>query len=112
MVYSTSYHEIVKVIRNNKGYFRYSYGYNSWRDPIKPTQILTKLCKDGKVDGPHYQPGKVRVGNRIFTGTVDHTDDQGKHCLLQATLKTQSDQFHRCGICVMAGNFNKDECRM
>ncbi|XP_056017603.1 otoferlin-like isoform X2 [Ostrea edulis] len=52
------------------------YGYNAWRDPIKPTQILTKLCKDGKVDGPHYQPGKVRVGNRIFTGTVDHTDDQ------------------------------------
>lgn len=56
-----------------------SYGYNAWRDPMKPTLILAKLCKEGKVDGPHYQPGKVRVGNRIFTGTVDHTDDQGEY---------------------------------
>lgn len=46
---------------------------------MKPTLILAKLCKEGKVDGPHYQPGKVRVGNRIFTGTVDHTDDQGEY---------------------------------
>nr|CAD7258972.1 unnamed protein product [Timema shepardi] len=30
------------------------YGYNQWRDPMKPTQILTKLCKDGKIDGPIY----------------------------------------------------------
>ena len=24
-------------------------GYNEWRDPMKPSQILTKLCKEGKV---------------------------------------------------------------
>nr|CAD7193654.1 unnamed protein product [Timema douglasi] len=33
------------------------YGYNQWRDPMKPTQILTKLCKDGKIDGPIYTNG-------------------------------------------------------
>ena len=60
-------------------FFLCSAGYNAWRDPMKPTQILSKLCKDGHVDGPHYQPGKVRVGNRIFTGTIDHTDDQGEY---------------------------------
>ena len=55
-------------------------GYNAWRDPLKPTQILAKLCKDGKVDGPHYQPGKVRVANRIFTAPIDdlEDDDGGK----------------------------------
>ncbi len=51
-------------------------GYNTWRDPSKPTQILQKLCKDGKVDGPHFQPGKVRVGNRIFTAPVDESEDE------------------------------------
>uniref|UniRef100_A0A8C9VL99 Otoferlin n=1 Tax=Scleropages formosus TaxID=113540 RepID=A0A8C9VL99_SCLFO len=44
------------------------YGYNAWRDPMKPTQILTKLCKDSKVDGPHYGPGgRVKVANRKQT---------------------------------------------
>uniref|UniRef100_A0A671V9P9 Otoferlin n=1 Tax=Sparus aurata TaxID=8175 RepID=A0A671V9P9_SPAAU len=38
------------------------HGYNVWRDPMKPSQILAKLCKEGKTDGPHYGPGgKVKV---------------------------------------------------
>uniref|UniRef100_A0A8C7D4M8 Otoferlin n=1 Tax=Oncorhynchus kisutch TaxID=8019 RepID=A0A8C7D4M8_ONCKI len=38
------------------------HGYNVWRDPLKPTQILAKLCKEGKLDGPHYGPGgRVKV---------------------------------------------------
>jgi hypothetical protein len=37
---------------------------------MKPTQVLAKMCKDGKVDGPHYQTGKVRVANRIFTAHI------------------------------------------
>ncbi|XP_071147847.1 otoferlin-like isoform X5 [Mytilus edulis] len=51
-------------------------GYNAWRDPMKPTQALAKLCKDGKIDGPHYQPGKVRVANRIFTQPLVANDDE------------------------------------
>ena len=31
-------------------------GYNEWRDPMKPSQILTKLCKEGKVGA-----AKVRI---------------------------------------------------
>ncbi|XP_014771959.1 otoferlin isoform X1 [Octopus bimaculoides] len=52
-------------------------GYNVWRDPMKPTQILGKLCKEGKVDGPHYNPGKVRVANRIFTAPMEVEDENG-----------------------------------
>ena len=54
-----------------------SEGYNGWRDPMKPTQILTKLCKEGKVDGPYYHPGKARVGNRIFTAPIEY-EEPGK----------------------------------
>ena len=45
-------------------YFRC--GYNQWRDPMKPVQLLTKLCKEGKLDGPHFTDGKVRVGEKTF----------------------------------------------
>ena len=34
-------------------------GYNKWRDPMKPSQILTKLCKEGKIDGPHFSYNRV-----------------------------------------------------
>ncbi|KAG8011347.1 Otoferlin [Nibea albiflora] len=54
------------------------HGYNVWRDPLKPSQILTKLCKDGKIDGPHYGPGgKVKVANRIFLGPTEIEDENG-----------------------------------
>lgn len=43
---------------------------------MKPTLILSKLCKEGKVDGPHYQPGKVRVANRIFTVPLEALEDE------------------------------------
>nr|CAD7457540.1 unnamed protein product [Timema tahoe] len=51
-----------------------SYGYNQWRDPMKPTQILTKLCKDGKIDGPIYTNGKVKVGRQAFYLQTDEAD--------------------------------------
>ncbi|KAM8725465.1 otoferlin isoform 13-T13 [Acanthopagrus schlegelii] len=54
------------------------HGYNVWRDPMKPSQILAKLCKEGKIDGPHYGPGgKVKVANRIFTGPTEIEDENG-----------------------------------
>ena len=46
--------------------FLFRCGYNQWRDPMKPVQLLTKLCKEGKVDGPHFAMGKVRVGDMTF----------------------------------------------
>lgn len=59
--------------------FPASHGYNIWRDPMKPTQILAKLCKDGKIDGPHYGPGgKVKVANRIFLGPTEIEDENGR----------------------------------
>ncbi|GCB65661.1 hypothetical protein scyTo_0000450 [Scyliorhinus torazame] len=54
------------------------HGYNMWRDPVKPTQLLTKLCKEGKVDGPHFGPGgRAKVANRVFTGPTEIEDENG-----------------------------------
>lgn len=39
---------------------------------MKPTQILAKLCKDGKIDNPVYGSGKVKVGRHTFS--VRHED--------------------------------------
>uniref|UniRef100_A0A8C7T8N5 C2 domain-containing protein n=1 Tax=Oncorhynchus mykiss TaxID=8022 RepID=A0A8C7T8N5_ONCMY len=61
------------------------HGYNVWRDPLKPTQILAKLCKEGKLDGPHYGPGgRVKVANRVFMGPTEIDDENG--------LKKQTDE--------------------
>uniref|UniRef100_A0A452RP75 Otoferlin n=1 Tax=Ursus americanus TaxID=9643 RepID=A0A452RP75_URSAM len=55
------------------------HGYNIWRDPMKPSQILTRLCKEGKVDGPHFgPPGRVKVSNHVFTGPSEIEDENGQ----------------------------------
>uniref|UniRef100_A0AAV2K3P4 C2 domain-containing protein n=2 Tax=Knipowitschia caucasica TaxID=637954 RepID=A0AAV2K3P4_KNICA len=52
-------------------------GYNAWRDCLKPSEILTKLCKDNALPGPHFEPGRITVGDKVFTGTtvVMHEDE-------------------------------------
>ncbi|XP_075991116.1 otoferlin-like [Anticarsia gemmatalis] len=49
-------------------------GYNRWRDAMKPTQILAKLCKDGKLDPPIYEYGRVKVGRTVFNMPMDDTE--------------------------------------
>lgn len=49
---------------------------------MKPSQILTRLCKEGKVDGPHFgPPGRVKVSNRVFTGPSEIEDENGNGML-------------------------------
>ncbi|XP_055284520.1 fer-1-like protein 6 [Moschus berezovskii] len=50
-------------------------GYNAWRDTSKPTEILTKLCKDSKLDGPYFRPGKIQIGNQVFSGKTTFTKE-------------------------------------
>ena len=57
-------------------------GYNQWRDPMKPVQLLTKLCKEGKLDGPHFSDGKVRVGEKTFTLQKDSVMGKNQQNLL------------------------------
>ncbi|XP_043565934.1 fer-1-like protein 4 [Chiloscyllium plagiosum] len=48
------------------GHRQLQQGYNAWRDCLKPSQILTKLCKDLQLSEPEYRIGEVKVNNKIF----------------------------------------------
>uniref|UniRef100_A0A8C2PEZ1 C2 domain-containing protein n=1 Tax=Capra hircus TaxID=9925 RepID=A0A8C2PEZ1_CAPHI len=50
-------------------------GYNAWRDTSKPTEILAKLCKDSKLDGPYFRPGKIQIGNQVFSGKTTFIEE-------------------------------------
>ncbi|XP_059528772.1 fer-1-like protein 6 isoform X2 [Myotis daubentonii] len=50
-------------------------GYNAWRDTSKPTEILAKLCKDNKLDGPYFHPGKIQIGSQVFSGKTVFTEE-------------------------------------
>ncbi|KAB1275305.1 Otoferlin [Camelus dromedarius] len=57
---------------------RVGHGCNIWQDLMKPSQILTHLCKEGKVDGPHFSPpGRVKVSDCVSTGPSEIEDDNG-----------------------------------
>ena len=63
-------------------------GYNEWRDPMKPTQILTKLCKEGKIDGPHFNRNKVTVGDKVFTvNSFKSISESPSTCKIQVCSK-------------------------
>lgn len=53
----------------------YSEGYNAWRDCMKPTELLTKLCKENRLSVPRFQPGRITVGNKVFTGKTLFMDE-------------------------------------
>ncbi|KAG0439507.1 hypothetical protein HPB47_016617, partial [Ixodes persulcatus] len=55
-----------------------TYGPNQWRDPLRPIQVLAKLCRDTKLDGPHFAPNRVRVGNKTFTFRSDMEEEDSK----------------------------------
>ncbi|XP_066434907.1 fer-1-like protein 6 isoform X2 [Eleutherodactylus coqui] len=52
-------------------------GYNAWRDSTKPSEILTRLCKDNKLPAPVFLPGQIQIGSKVFPGqTVFDEDDE------------------------------------
>ncbi|KAF0043999.1 hypothetical protein F2P81_003157 [Scophthalmus maximus] len=81
------------------------HGYNVWRDPMKPTQILAKLCKDGKLDGPHYGPGgRVKVENRVFMAQTEIEDENG--------LKKQTDEHLALTVLKHWGEIPRVGCKL
>lgn len=63
-VYETLVSLFSNLFSNHFHYF--SVGPNQWRDSMKPTQILAKLCKDHKISGPNISGPKVKVGQTTF----------------------------------------------
>ncbi|EZA59254.1 Otoferlin, partial [Ooceraea biroi] len=80
-------------------------GYNKWRDAMKPTQILSKLCKDGKMDGPVYSHGRVTIGRKTFSLSNEemefyvHTKGMEEHLAL--AVLHQWNAFPRIGCALV-----------
>lgn len=68
---------------------------------MKPSQILAKLCKEGKLEAPQYGPGgKVKVANRIFFGAAEIEDESGT----VAAVLCYSSCFAHCFSCLLLTN--------
>uniref|UniRef100_UPI003AADEC2C fer-1-like protein 6 n=1 Tax=Centroberyx gerrardi TaxID=166262 RepID=UPI003AADEC2C len=63
-------------------------GYNAWRDSLKPSELLSQLCRDSRLDEPHFRPGRVTVADRVFTGrTLFMDEDQPVESYEHLSLK-------------------------
>ncbi|KAM8858333.1 fer-1-like protein 6 [Synchiropus picturatus] len=63
-------------------------GYNAWRDCLKPSELLAKLCKDNNLDPPDFSPGRITVADKVFTGkTLFMNEDQPVESYEQLSLK-------------------------
>ncbi|XP_028291408.1 fer-1-like protein 6 isoform X2 [Gouania willdenowi] len=43
-------------------------GYNAWRDSLKPSELLSKLCRDNGLEPPLFSPGRITVADKVFIG--------------------------------------------
>uniref|UniRef100_A0A8C4ZD49 C2 domain-containing protein n=1 Tax=Gadus morhua TaxID=8049 RepID=A0A8C4ZD49_GADMO len=50
-------------------------GYNAWRDSLKPSELLAKLCRDSHLEEPLFRPGRITVGDKVFTGKTVFMDE-------------------------------------
>ncbi|XP_033842448.1 fer-1-like protein 6 [Periophthalmus magnuspinnatus] len=63
-------------------------GYNAWRDCLKPSEILSKLCRENGLSGPSFAPGRITIGEKVFTGaTVFMHDEEPKESYEDLSLK-------------------------
>lgn len=44
---------------------------------MRPSQVLSKFCKDYHIEGPFYMPGQVRVGGKCFLLPPDDEKSAG-----------------------------------
>ncbi|XP_067460357.1 fer-1-like protein 6 [Thunnus thynnus] len=63
-------------------------GYNAWRDCLKPSELLSKLCRENGLDGPHFRPGRITLADKVFAGkTLFMHEDEPVECYEHLSLK-------------------------
>ncbi|KAE8299645.1 Fer-1-like protein 6 [Larimichthys crocea] len=63
-------------------------GYNAWRDCLKPSELLSKLCRDNGLEDPLFSPGRITVAEKVFTGkTLFMNEDEPVECYENLSLK-------------------------
>ncbi|XP_029967575.1 fer-1-like protein 6 isoform X2 [Salarias fasciatus] len=63
-------------------------GYNAWRDCLKPSELLSKMCRENGLEGPTFRPGRITVADKVFTGkTLFMDEDQPVESYEHLSLK-------------------------
>ncbi|XP_068602838.1 fer-1-like protein 6 [Brachionichthys hirsutus] len=63
-------------------------GYNAWRDCLKPSDLLAKLCRENGLDEPAFRPGRITFAGKVFAGkTVFMDEDQAIESYEHLSLK-------------------------
>ena len=70
----------VLCLFNKWCFYRIRFGFNKWRDPLRPTQILSRICKDEGLDGPHFSTGRVKIDNKVFVAQSQIQEENGEFC--------------------------------
>uniref|UniRef100_W5MRC4 C2 domain-containing protein n=1 Tax=Lepisosteus oculatus TaxID=7918 RepID=W5MRC4_LEPOC len=83
-------------------------GYNSWRDARKPTQILTKLCKESGLPEPVYDIAakEVKIEAKVFEVPddilqLDVLNKSQNYCFVVDTGKTTEEQEENAALHVL-----------
>ncbi|CAN9498589.1 unnamed protein product [Ophioblennius macclurei] len=50
-------------------------GYNAWRDCLKPSELLSKMCRENGLEVPTFRPGHITVADKVFTGKTLFMDE-------------------------------------
>lgn len=57
-------------------------GYNIWRYPVLPTEILEDICRREGIKSPEYQEDEVVLQKKVFTMNLENLDKENKaECL-------------------------------
>ncbi|KAL5291464.1 hypothetical protein ACFFRR_010702, partial [Megaselia abdita] len=51
-------------------------GYNIWRHPVLPTEILDDICRREGIKAPEFKEDKFIVNGKVFDGDPDTTDSE------------------------------------
>uniref|UniRef100_A0A8B9HV66 Fer-1 like family member 6 n=1 Tax=Astyanax mexicanus TaxID=7994 RepID=A0A8B9HV66_ASTMX len=70
-------------------------GYNAWRDCIKPTDLLIKLCKDNRLDSPRFTPGRITIGEKVYTGKTVFADEGNYNQMVESYEHLALKVLHR-----------------
>uniref|UniRef100_H2MVI7 C2 domain-containing protein n=1 Tax=Oryzias latipes TaxID=8090 RepID=H2MVI7_ORYLA len=65
----------------------YSEGYNAWRDSLKPSELLSKMCRENGLDAPRFSPGKISVADKVFHGKTLYMHEQPVESYEHLSLK-------------------------
>lgn len=84
------------------------FGYNEWRDPLRPSQILANLCRDYKLKPPQYNTGSIRVAGKMYNGESELIDENGVISVTDEHVALIA--LHHWSDIVVAGSATSSEC--